>query len=178
MYKIAFCGSHGTGKSTLLKGVSKNLNIPVLNNTIRMFYKNIGIDDFDKLPANIRTQCQLNLLLNQIEREDSEGKNGFITDRSVLDYIGYMAVSSDMGGGVRGIYEQLIKSRLQNYTHFIYIPVEFEATKEHLRADPKSQNIVAEAIERYIQKWLKKDKYIVVRGSIEERLSQIYKYLK
>jgi deoxyadenosine/deoxycytidine kinase len=177
MYKIAFCGSHGTGKSTLLHSVAKNFDIPILDNTIRTYYKNIGIDDFDKLPANVRTQCQLNLLLNQIEREDIEGKNGFITDRSVLDYIGYTAVSSDMSGGLRGIYEQLIKSRLQNYTHFIYIPVEFEAAKEHLRADPSSQNVVAEAIEDYIQKWLTKDKFIVVRGSIEDRLSQIHKYL-
>jgi deoxyadenosine/deoxycytidine kinase len=177
MYKIALCGSHGTGKSTLLQGISKDLDIPVLDNTIRTFYKNIGIDDFDKLPANIRTQCQLNLLLNQIDREDSEGKNGFITDRSVLDYIGYMSVSSDMSGGVRGIYEQLIKARLQNYTHFIYIPVEFEATKEHLRADPRSQNVVAEAIEGYLQQWLNKDQYVVVRGAVEERLEQINKYI-
>jgi deoxyadenosine/deoxycytidine kinase len=177
MYKIGFCGSHGTGKSTLLQAISKDFDIPVLDNTIRTYYKDIGIDDFEKLPANIRTQCQLNLLLNQIQREDGEGKNGFITDRSVLDYIGYTTVSSDMSGGIKGIYEQLIKARLQNYTHFIYIPVEFEAQKEHLRADPKSQNLVAETIEGYIQKWLAKDKYIIVRGSVEERLGQIYKYI-
>jgi deoxyadenosine/deoxycytidine kinase len=178
MYKIAFCGSHGTGKSTLLQSIAKDFDIPILDNTIRSYYKNIGVDDFDKLPANIRTQCQLNLLLNQIQREDSEGQDGFITDRSVLDYIGYTAVSSDMSGGIRGVYEQLIKSRLQNYTHFVYIPVEFEAQKEHLRANPSSQKIVAEAIEGYIQKWLEKDKYIVVRGTVEERLAQIHKYLK
>ncbi|MBC7472386.1 MAG: AAA family ATPase [candidate division SR1 bacterium] len=88
MYKIAFCGSHGTGKSTLLQAVASKFEVPILDKTIRTYWQGIGVDDFDKLPANIRTQCQLNLLINQIKREDIEGKNGFITDRSVLDYIG------------------------------------------------------------------------------------------
>lgn len=177
MYKIAFCGSHGTGKSTLLQAVANKFEIPVLDKTIRTYWESIGLDDFEKLPANIRTQCQLNLLLNQIQREDTKGKSGFITDRSVLDYIGYTIVSSDMDGTLRMLYEELIKSRLQNYTHFIYIPVEFDAEKERLRADPASQKIVARAMESYLDKWLEKSTYLIVRGSVEDRLKQIYEFI-
>jgi deoxyadenosine/deoxycytidine kinase len=178
MYKIAFCGSHGTGKTTLLQTISQELHLPIIDKTIRTYWKSIGVDDFEKLPADVRTQCQLNLLLNQIEREDTEGKDGFITDRSVLDYIGYTAVSSDMKGAMRGIYEQLIRERLSNYTHFIYLPVEFEAKKEHLRADPSNQVAVAQAMEHYISQWMSKDSYVVARGSVEERLAQIHEFLK
>lgn len=177
MYKIAFCGSHGTGKSTLLQAVANKFEIPVLDKTIRIYWESIGLDDFEKLPANIRIQCQLNLLLNQIQREDTKGKSGFITDRSVLDYIGYTIVSSDMDGTLRKLYEELIKSRLQNYTHFIYIPVEFDAEKEHLRANPASQKIVVRAMESYLDKWLEKGTYLIVRGSIEDRLKQIYEFI-
>jgi deoxyadenosine/deoxycytidine kinase len=177
MYKIAFCGSHGTGKTTLLESIANEFQLPIIDKTLRTYWKDIGVDDFEKLPANIRTQCQLNLLLNQINREDSEGKSGFITDRSVLDYIGYTAVSSDMDGALLGLYQQLIKARLQNYTHFIYTPVEFEAKKEHLRADPALQNVVAETIEKYLDLWMETGSYLIVRGSVDERLEQIRAFL-
>ncbi|MBC7472385.1 MAG: hypothetical protein H7196_03965 [candidate division SR1 bacterium] len=85
--------------------------------------------------------------------------------------------SSDMDGTLGELYEQLIKSRLQNYTNLIYIPVESDTQKEYLRADPASQKMVAQAIEEYLDKWLKKSAYLVVRGSVEDRLKQIYNFI-
>lgn len=177
MYRIAFCGSHGTGKSTLLQNISSKLSVPIIDKTIRTFWEGIGVDDFEKLPVDVRSSCQYHLLLNQIRREDGEGVEGFVTDRSVLDYLAYTVVSSDMSGAIFQMYEALIKERLKKYTHFIYVPVEFEATPERLRAAPHLQKDVANVLEEYIANWFPDGGFLRVTGSVEERIKQVNQFL-
>lgn len=174
---IALCGAHGTGKTTLLQEMVSKYEITPLTKTIRTFWADRGISDFEKLPPEVRNVFQKHLLLNQIEREDGQWHEGFITDRSVLDYMGYTVISSDMSGVDKRVFEQLVKERLKQYDAFIYFPVEFPAEPEYLRAHPELQQKVADVLESYLEKWLSKDQYCIVSGSVEERMAQVEEYL-
>ena len=76
------------------------------------------------------------------------------------------------------IYEALVKERVKNYTHFIYVPVEFDAEYEPLRADPKSQVNLSQIIEDYLPLLFLKSQVLTVRGSVEERMEQIRQFLR
>jgi hypothetical protein len=58
MYKIGICGAHGTGKSTLLEALNQELKLPVIKRTMRTLWENFGIDNFEKIPSDIRTSFQ------------------------------------------------------------------------------------------------------------------------
>ncbi len=175
--RIALCGAHGTGKTTLLELLKSEYQLEPLARTVRTFWEDHGIDDFEKLPKEVRNVFQKHLLLNQIDREEAQAEVGFITDRSILDYMGYTVASSDMSGVELAMYEALVRERLKQYTHFIYLPVEFPAKAEHLRAHPEIQQKVADVLESYLQKWLKPEEYCIARGSVEERMTTIREFL-
>jgi predicted ATPase len=176
-FKIAICGAHGTGKTTLLNLLATELNLPTLARSMRSFWQEQGIYDFEKLPAEVRTYFQHRSLLNQIQREDGEGEDGFITDRSVLDYLGYSLLSADMGGVALETHKALIRERLKIYTHFIYTPVEFPASDEPLRANVATRERFASLVEPYVKAW-RPENHLVVTGSVEERMQLIRQYLQ
>jgi deoxyadenosine/deoxycytidine kinase len=178
MYKIGICGAHGTGKSTLLEALNQELKLPVIKRTMRTLWEKFGIDNFEKIPADIRANFQKYALLNQIDREDNEGQDGFISDRTVLDNLAYTKLNADMSQSDFRIYERLVKERLKNYTHFIYLPIEFGVEPEHLRADLGSRHEIAAIIESYLAKWFTSGDYLVARGSVSERVQQVKEFLR
>ncbi len=178
MYKIGICGAHGTGKTTLVNELNKELQLPIIKRTMRTLWEKFGIDDFEKIPADIRANFQKYALINQIDREENEGKHGFITDRTVLDNLAYTKLNADMSQSDFRIYERLVKERLKNYTHFIYLPIEFEVEQEHLRANIGSRRQIADIIENYLQAWFTKGDYLITTGSVESRVNQVKLFLK
>jgi hypothetical protein len=76
------------------------------------------------------------------------------------------------------LYKSLIRERLLQYDCIIYLPVEFPAEPEYLRAHPKSQEQVAQVLEDHLQLWLKQEQYCIARGSVEERLEHIKSFIK
>lgn len=172
MFKIGICGSHGTGKSTLAKIITQEFGIKPIQKTMRNMWESYGVSDFEKLPVEVRKTFQYYAILNQIEKEE-DAKSGFVTDRTVLDNLVYTILSSEINNLEKQIYEALVKERLKNYTHLIYVPVEFVAEPEHLRANPKSQQKTAEIFENYLKTFFPQENYLRVKGSVEERLEQI-----
>jgi deoxyadenosine/deoxycytidine kinase len=175
---IILTGAHGTGKSTLVKPLAQEYNLEVLQRTVRNFWEDNGVNDFELLPTDVRAVFQKHLLLNQLDKENSLWEQGFITDRSVLDYLGYAVVSSTMAKTDLDLYKSLIRERLLQYDYIIYLPVEFPAEPEYLRAHPKSQEQVAKVLEEYLQLWLKPEQYCFARGSVEERLEQVKNFIQ
>jgi deoxyadenosine/deoxycytidine kinase len=176
--KIILTGAHGTGKSTLVKPLAQEYNIEVLQRTVRNFWEDNGVNDFELLPSDVRSVFQKHLLLNQLKKESLLWEQGFITDRSVLDYLGYAVVSSAMSKTDLNLYKALIRERLLQYDYIIYLPVEFPAEPEYLRAHPKSQEQVAQVLEEHLQLWLNQEQYCIARGSVEERLEQIKSFIQ
>lgn len=176
--KIILTGAHGTGKSTLVQPLANTYNLPVLQRTVRTFWEDNGVKDFELLPSDIRAIFQKHLLLNQLDKENTLWEQGFITDRSVLDYLGYAVVSSSMSKTDLDLYKALIRERLLQYDYIIYLPVEFPAEPEYLRANPQSQTEVAEVLEEHLNLWLKPEQYCIARGSVDKRLGQIKNFIE
>lgn len=179
MYRIGLCGAHGTGKTTLGKIISENFHIPFLTNTMRSMWQELSIGDFEKLPPDVRSSFQKHAIIRQIQREDVEGKGGFITDRTVLDNLAYTKLSADMTGIDLDLYEKLVSERLKNYSHFIYLPVMFDAPQEALRANIATRSTLAEIIETYLSDWLSPEKYLVVTNTdMDKRIAEVTDFLK
>jgi|688.fasta_scaffold163367_4 deoxyadenosine/deoxycytidine kinase len=175
---IILTGAHGTGKSTLVEPLATEYKLPVFQRTVRNFWEANGVVDFEKLPSDVRAIFQKHLLLNQLDKENALWDKGFITDRSVLDYLAYAVVSSSMSKTDLDLYKALIRERLLQYDYIIYLPVEFPAEAEYLRANPDSQKEVAQVFEEHLDLWLKPEQYCIARGSVEERLEQIKSFIK
>jgi predicted ATPase len=176
--KIILTGAHGTGKSTLVEPLATEYKLPVFQRTVRNFWEANGVKDFELLPSDVRAIFQKHLLLNQLDKENTMWEQGFITDRSVLDYLGYAVVSSSMSKTDLDLYKALIRERLLQYDYIIYLPVEFPAEPEYLRANPQSQAEVGEVLEEHLNLWLSPEQYCVARGSVDQRLGQIKNFIE
>jgi len=177
MLTIGMCGAHGTGKTTLLTELTRHLDVPELSRTMRDLWEKFGISDFEKLPPDVRATFQRYAILRQIEREDG-AKNGFITDRTVMDNLGYTKLSTDMTESELGMYESLVRERMQRYSHFIYLPIEFAAEDEYLRADVSTRQQFATIVETYLKHWFEPGQYLIARGSLEERVRQVLDFVQ
>ena len=176
MGKIGLCGAHGSGKTTLLNILTQKHSLNPIARTMRDMLENFGVSDFEKLPTDVRNIFQKYALINQINRESTEGGENFITDRTVIDNLGYTLLSSDMSGIDLKMYQTLVLSHFQSYTHFIYVPVEFEAPQETLRADVNTSKTWDEIVQTWLKENVKSDKYLIISGSPESRISQIEAY--
>ncbi|MFB6225260.1 MAG: AAA family ATPase [Candidatus Paceibacteria bacterium] len=173
---LVLCGSHGTGKSTLVDALSKMYEIAPVQHVARSYWDEIGVYRFEYLPPSIRSITQKDLLLRQIAREDELMDQGFITERSVLDVLAYTYVSSDMRDSDWHLFEQLVKERVKYYTYVIYTPIEFQVNPQHNRASSALQQDIADIIERYLEQW--HIPHLRVTGNVRERIGQIEDYLK
>jgi hypothetical protein len=76
------------------------------------------------------------------------------------------------------IYERLVRERLKNYTHFVYLPIEFDVDDEPLRANVGTRQDVANIIEEYLNHWFEGVDYLIARGSVADRVKQVRAYLE
>ncbi len=173
---LVLCGAHGTGKSTLVDVLSKMYEMYPIQKTVRSYWDEIGVGEFERLPRDVRTVTQKDILMRQINREDTEGAEGFITDRSVIDVLAYTYISSNMHGSDWEIFKQLVKERVSYYSYIVYTPVEFTPRDKQGRADLHLQEDIAEVIEGYLKEW--NVTYLKVSGHVPERVSQIEEFLK
>jgi len=178
MIKLALCGAHGTGKTTILNDLSEIFTtIPILQRSVRSFWEDCGVEDFEKLPSDIRAQFQKHQLLNQLRREDIEGQNGFLTDRSVVDYWGYTVLSSNMSDPDLGLYKELIRSRLLQYSHVVFVPVMFEVKNERLRANIETRKEVEQIMKSLIQETLQNNYLLIDSKDHKLRIKKIQNYI-
>lgn len=174
--RIAFCGSHGTGKTTLTQICQEQYNLHPLTQTLRNFWKEQGVTNFSTLPPEVRGEFQKYLLLHQLSCEDQVWHQGLVTERSVLDFLAYTKVSSNMSDIDLSLYERLVRDRLQSYTRVFYLPIEFDMQPENLRAPEDIRQEVDDCIVSYLDQWLPKS-YVTLRGSVEERMDLIKSHL-
>jgi deoxyadenosine/deoxycytidine kinase len=177
-YKIGICGAHGTGKTTLGKAISETLKLNFITNTMRSMWQEFGITDFEKLPADARSLFQKHAITRQIKFEEEQNQAGFITDRTVLDNLGYTLLNSDMFGADLEVYKLLVQERLKNYTHLIYLPVVFDSPSEHLRADISTRITWADIIEGLIEDYFPSQKLLRM-SSVDhnDRIQEVLKFI-
>ena len=97
MTNIAFCGAHGTGKTTLAIALEKKLGIPYIPIDASDVFLQYGLHPSDKLDIRNRLFVQQKIL------EKSEGiwfdvdEPSFVCDRTPLDMAAYLL--ADIGNG-------------------------------------------------------------------------------
>jgi GTPase SAR1 family protein len=181
--KIAICGSHSCGKTTLLNALKK----------ITMFETYPAIHELaakydPKSRESIETQFRIMQNQAHAERIYIENYNKFLSDRSVLDNIAYCSnsrnhvINRNLKG--EGIYK---KCYALSYNHLHKIPpaydllifvdeiLPFKHAPHRAFSDYKTQQFIYD----YIKKELSElpIRSVFVSGTTEQRIDTIIDYL-
>lgn len=167
-------GAHGTGKSTLLKEVSK------------LYPSYYVTDGFSRPVSKIANKLDFSdtekqYTINELSAwayENYLSHTNVISTRSVVDCIIYSQIlvpDLDIENLV-----QLFEETKDKVEYFFYIPVEFDYVVDESRpAGPwqELQSKIDLIIKDFIEDNIPAEKIITLTGTVEERLNQISKYL-
>ena len=165
--RIAFTGTHSTGKTTLCDHLSETLGIAKI------------VDITRDTPKELRgTKMGQDLVLTNYLYKVSRLSGSYVIDRTILDIIAYSLTykigwDSVLINGLIKFYKD------SNFfpTHLFYLPIEFELVQDGQRPDVQSRINV----DSYIQELFSCDIGLhvhTITGSVEERLHKIHKILK
>lgn len=90
---IGFAGAHRTGKTTLAKAFAEKYEIPFVQTSISMTFRDLGYDpakDYD-LPTRLKIQ---NVVLDNEITKWSSYADTFVSDRTPIDMIAYTLASA------------------------------------------------------------------------------------
>ena len=165
-------GSHGTGKTTLLKEVaSKFPDYYVTDGFSRPVLK---ISKLLEL-SNAEMQYAINELSAWAYQNYLSHKN-VISTRSIVDCIIYSQILTPVLD-IKDLVDLFEETKNQVET-FFYIPIEFVFSNEDPdRLSHELQVKIDEVIKDFIKKHIPAEKVVTLTGTVEERLEQISKYL-
>lgn len=165
-------GSHGTGKTTLLKEVaSKFPDYYVTDGFSRPVLK---ISKLLEL-SNAEMQYAINELSAWAYQNYLSHKN-VISTRSIVDCIIYSQILTP-GLDIEDLINLFEETKNQVET-FFYIPIEFAFDNgDPDRLSHELQVKIDEVIKDFIKKHVPAEKVVTLTGTVEERLEQISKYL-
>ena len=164
-------GSHGTGKTTLLKEVSTRFpNYYVTDGFSRPVLK---IGRMLEL-SNNEKQYAINELSAWAYENYLTHKN-VISTRSLVDCIIYSQIlTPDVD--IENIIT-LFEETKDQVEYFFYIPIEFDFVDDPDRLSHELQVKIDGIIQEFIKKHIPAEKVVTLTGTVQERLDQISKYL-
>jgi hypothetical protein len=164
-------GSHGTGKTTLLKEVSTR------------FPDYYVTDGFSRPVLKIGRMLELSnnekqYAINELSAwayENYLNHKNVISTRSLVDCIIYSQIlTPDVDiENIVTLFEQT-KDQVE---YFFYIPIEFDFVDDPDRLSHELQVKIDGIIQEFIKKHIPAEKVVTLTGTVEERLDQISKYL-
>ena len=164
-------GSHGTGKTTLLKEVSARF--PDYYVTDGFSRPVIKIGKMLEL-SNDEKQYAINELSAWAYENYLKHRN-VISTRSLVDCIIYSQILTpdvDIENLVT-----LFEETKDQVEYFFYIPIEFDFVDDPDRLSHELQVKIDEIIQKFIAEYIPAEKVVTLTGTVEERLEQISKYL-
>jgi len=164
-------GSHGTGKTTLLKEVATN------------FPEYYVTDGFSRPVIKIGKQLELSgyekqYLINELSAwayQNYLSHKNVISTRSIVDCIIYsqiLAPNLDIKDLIA-----LFEETKDQVERFFYIPVEFDFVADPDRLSHELQVKIDGVIKEFMIKHIPKEKVVILTGPVEERLRTISLYL-
>jgi predicted ATPase len=164
-------GSHGTGKTTLLKEVSTRFpDYYVTDGFSRPVLK---IGKMLEL-SNDEKQYAINELSAWAYQNYLTHKN-VISTRSLVDCIIYSKILAPEVNidEIKALFETT-KDQVE---YFFYIPIEFDFVDDPDRLSAELQVKIDGIIQKFIKTYIPAEKVVTLTGTVEERLEQISKYL-
>lgn len=120
--RLAFCGSSGTGKSTLATAIATELSLPMCPVGSREVSKSMGFDSpYDVDKAGQREEFQRRLLIQKTVWE-RDHPAGFVTDRTHLDNFAYTLMHKP-GLAADPDFAAAAYDATAYYTHVIFCPL-------------------------------------------------------
>lgn len=165
--RIAICGAHWVGKSTISKLISQEYWLPILHDIVVDAYK-LWFTINEETPI----ETQIWLTWKQVEQEKNHPV--FVADKCIFDYHIY-AKALNMDNDVIEITRK-IALKTHQYDHIFYIKPEFPIVDDWLRStNIEFQNNIQDTYENFMKEH--NIKYNCITGSVEERFDQIKKHI-
>jgi nicotinamide riboside kinase len=167
---IGFTGTHCTGKSTLVRQLTK-IGYREVSNSIRDYIAKFP--QYQEQFFKGDEALQFHFLHQHINRTCAPHYPS-ASDRTSIDYLAYYMRLPEQK--FPEMYKELAMSALINYDVIFYTPIEFEFIDDNLRFKDDSRVQVDENICSIIREIKKDDTYvdiIPVTGSIQERMNTI-----
>ena len=183
MMKIAFTGSHSTGKTTLLNDLityfDDDINIKCITEVARKI-----IDKGYPLNQDANVDSYVHYINDQLNEENihMQGCDLFISDRTLLDPVAYSLVNRQLP---RPYIPEYFIEMMTNvwlleqarYDLYVYFPLEFPLEIDGIRpVDEKYRKDIDEKIHMLLMKY--NINYITVSGNEMQRRDYLIKVIK
>lgn len=181
--KIAFTGSHCTGKTTLLNDIKNALPSEIIVNSVTEVARKI-IEKGYPLNMDATIDSYVHYINDQLEEEKNKMNkcDVFISDRTLLDPVAYAMVNSKLPRPyIPQYFIDMMKNvwlmEKGNYDFYVYFPVEFDLEMDGIR--PFDENYRRE-VDETIEVLLKENgiKYIKITGNREKRKKYLLTLIK
>lgn len=180
--KLAFTGTHSTGKTTLVREISHSISARYTQKYVTEVARKI-IGRGYSLGDKATEEAYLHYISDQLEEEhDMDSYDLFVSDRTLLDPLAYMLVNKEYSCPVISEYlirmmENIWLMEQKKYDWYVYFPIEFPLVEDGIRPHG---NRYREAVDEMIYFLLQKNniRYITVNGSVAERKNQIMDLLR
>lgn len=188
--RIAFLGACGTGKTTLVEAMYKDLGLKPVYNNARNVMAGLGITDLTDVENTKRALLCESILITRLTKQLELIDEGFISDRSIIDELMYWELDNEKNfPSLTTTLKDFVYSFLNKFKYdlLICIPVEFDLSEKEKNADRLRWGDEHRYLEdKYVKKFYNEEKeklncckkIIMITGSIEERKKQINEALK
>lgn len=188
--RIAFLGACGTGKTTLVEAMYKDLGLKPVYNNARNVMAGLGITDLTDVEITKRALLCESILITRLTKQLELIDEGFISDRSIIDELMYWELDNEKNfPSLTATLKDFVYSFLNKFKYdlLICIPVEFDLSEKEKNADrlrwvDEHRYLEDEYVKRFYNEEKEKlnccKKIIMITGSIEDRKKQIIEALK
>lgn len=166
--RIGICGSHSTGKTTLVEALRTE---PYFKD----YYFDINVTRWVKeagFPINEETN-DFSQEINLVKRiAHLNSFDNIICDRTIVDVFAYSSFGKNISVRSVAYQSDLVYANLHKYDYIFYLPTSIKAVDDGVRAiDPEYREKIAQFILDSLDMF--NVKYMVINGSIRERVSII-----
>lgn len=183
--KICLTGSHGTGKSTILKVLQEKL--PGYTFQISSPTREAVGKDSTKLNFGTTEESQKLIAAKVIDLVEKASQN-YVTTRSLIDVLAYTIYFSKVNeenfptGDFIAKQFELVEKHKKDFDIYFYLPIEFDIPEIELGKEfregqeNKDYHKTIDIILQFLL-WTFDIPYIVIKGTVEERVEKILKIL-
>jgi nicotinamide riboside kinase len=168
--RVALVGASSTGKTTVFNLLRDRLPMWEFINESTRTVREFGY------PINEEGEEATQLAISVFHVKALLIPYHLVLDRCFLDVVVYSTVMKDRVPSRTMTYlEEVWKQVREEYTHYVYFPIEFSAVDDGVRSVNEQWR---EEVDREFQNRLRGVSYLSVTGPPTERVNQILNYIK